>query len=169
MLKDQIQMAIQREEARVPSLPVAARGPNLLRWLITALILLAVMLIIGWWLISKPTQKIKSNNSSISQDQRVSELIQDLFSSEKQVRMKAGDDLIKGWQKDSRVVLELIRYATQHKSNENGIYNTVAVLSEFSSSALQPHQKEILKFIDLASTIGPSTKERAQDLKKRLD
>lgn len=103
-----------------------------------------------------------------SLEQRVSLLIRELFSEDAQVRIGAAQDLIQGWRNEPNVVQALIEYATQHRDNSNGIYNTVVVLNDFSLHALQAHKQEIIKFIEIAKKTGSKTETKAAALVIRL-
>ena len=103
-----------------------------------------------------------------SLEQRVSELIHDLFSEDAQVRIGAAQDLIQGWRNEPNVVLILVDFATQNRGNSNGVYNTVVVLNEFSPRALQAHKQEVLNFIEVAKATGSKTAVKAMALVQRL-
>jgi hypothetical protein len=112
-----------------------------------------------------PAVQAAANNSL---EQRASALIRDLFSENAQVRIGAAQDLIKGWRNEPNVVLALIEFATQNRENSNGVYNTVVVLNEFSSRALQAQKQEVLDFIEVAKATGYKTEAKATVLLKRL-
>ncbi len=103
-----------------------------------------------------------------SLEQRASALIRDLFSEEARVRIGAAQELIQGWGNEPSVVSALVEFATQNKTNSNGIYNTVVVLNDFSLRALDAHRKEVLRFLELAKATGSKTEAKATVLMKRL-
>lgn len=95
-------------------------------------------------------------------------LIRELFSADTPTRKSAAQALIQGWRDDPNIVLEMVKYAADNKDNANGVYNTAAVLSEFSPVALQGHKQEIINFAETAKKIGPKTENKALDLTKLL-
>jgi hypothetical protein len=103
-----------------------------------------------------------------SLETRVTALIRQLFSTDARERISAAQDLIQGWRNDSSVVRELITFATQNKDNANGVYNSVAVLNEFSPRALQAQRAEVLKFVDVAKATGSKTAAAATVLAGRV-
>jgi hypothetical protein len=103
-----------------------------------------------------------------SLEQRRDTLISSLFSDNPRSRTSAAKDLVHGWPNDQEAVSKLINFATQNKDNDNGVYNTVVVLKDFSKRALEPHKKEVQGFIEEAKKKGPKTKEQAEGLSIRL-
>lgn len=103
-----------------------------------------------------------------SLQQRVNTLIRDLFAPDSRTRIAAAQDLIQGWRNDPRVVAALIKFAMSNSANENGIYNTVLVLNEFDSPALEPNRDQVLKLVDVAKRAGSKTEARAAALAKKV-
>lgn len=99
---------------------------------------------------------------------RANELIRDLFSEDAPVRIAAYQDLIQDWGNDSSVVLTLVEFANRNLENENGVYNTVVVLSAFSKPALEAYKPKVVKFLKLAKDIGSKTEAKANALARRL-
>ena len=106
--------------------------------------------------------------ASTSLEQRFHGLVRNLFSEVADVRIAAAQDLIQGWRNDSSAVRALIDFATENSGNSNGVYNTVVVLSEFSTRTLQDHDQVVREFAELARTQGPMTEAKARALIKRL-
>lgn len=104
-----------------------------------------------------------------SLEQRVGGLIRDLFSGDAQVRIRAAQDIIQGWRNDPNVALALVEFAAQNMDNANGVFNTVVVLNELSSQALQAHKQEVLQFSAAAKKAGAKTEIKATALAKRLE
>ena len=103
-----------------------------------------------------------------SLETRVNTLIRQLFSADAGERISAAQDLVQGWRNDPAVVLELTTFATQNKGNANGVYNSVVVLNEFTSRALQAQKAEVLKFVDVAKATGSKTAAVATVLAGRV-
>lgn len=103
-----------------------------------------------------------------SLETRVNALIRQLFSADAGERISAAQDLVQGWRNDPAVVLELTTFATQNKGNANGVYNSVVVLNEFTSRALQAQKAEVLKFVDVAKATGSKTAAVATVLAGRV-
>jgi hypothetical protein len=107
--------------------------------------------------------------ASNSLKQRVSVLIREIYSENARVRIDAAQELIQGWRNEESVVPALIEFAEHNKDNANGIYNTVVVLNEFTTAALEAHRPQVLSFINSAETTGTKTKAKAMALLKRLE
>ena len=103
-----------------------------------------------------------------SLQERVGTLVRGLFSEDARVRIGAAQDLIVGWRNDPNVVQELVQFASNNRDNVNGVYNTVVVLNEFTSRALEEHREQVLSFLELAMATGAKTKSKAEALAKRI-
>jgi hypothetical protein len=68
---------------------------------------------------------------------RVSALRRALLAEDARVRIGAAQDRLQGWRHAPNVVLAWVDCATHQKDHAHGVYNTVAVLNEFSRRALQ--------------------------------
>jgi hypothetical protein len=104
-----------------------------------------------------------------SLEQRVDSLIHNLFSEDAQTRIAAAQDLIQGWRNDPGVVQSLIAFASEHKDNPNGVYNTLVVLNEFGIRALEAHRKSVIGFVSQVQAAGPKTGAAAAALTRRLE
>lgn len=100
-------------------------------------------------------------------DRRAS-LIQNLYSPSGSERIEAYKTLLATWADDQTLAPELISFGRKNQSNNDGIYNTLVLLSHMQPSALKPHISEIKKFSHEVEGIGPKTKERAEKLRSRL-
>lgn len=104
----------------------------------------------------------------VSLDQRQTSLIRGIFSDDANIRQNSTQDLIQGWQSDPKIVTNLIQYAEQNFSNENGVYNTVVVLNALNTSLLVSHREAVVNFLQRAKGIGPKTARIAEQVKARL-
>ncbi|WP_136523442.1 hypothetical protein [Geomonas ferrireducens] len=103
-----------------------------------------------------------------SLDQRINLLIRNLFSDDAHTRINSASDLVEGWRNDPAAIPPLIQFATKNSDNQNGVYNTIVVLNDFSLPALQAHRQLILQFIALAKTKGEKTAAKAAELGKKI-
>lgn len=94
---------------------------------------------------------------SLSLETRIDALIADLFAGSAAVRIAAADKLASGWSSNPKIVPQLISYAHQHWDNDNGVYNTAAVLATLSPAALTPNKALLEPFLDRASRKGRRT------------
>lgn len=101
--------------------------------------------------------------------ERIEALMRDLFAPEANVRKAAAQQLVQGWRNDPSAVLAIVNYAKAYPSNENGVFNTVVVLSEFSTFALVANRSLVKSFAELAKNTGPNTAARASTLLSRLE
>ena len=103
-----------------------------------------------------------------SLDDRLLVGVKNLFSQDAMVRQAAAQELVQGWRSDPAVVMPLIDEAYKNRTNENGIYNSVVVLSELQTLTLLKHKKEIITFLEFAKNVGPKTKNKVADIEKKL-
>jgi hypothetical protein len=101
-------------------------------------------------------------------EQRVSSLLQDMFSSDGTIRKTAAQELIQGWRNDSATVFAVVEYALEHKTNDNGIYNSIVVLAEFSPRALAQARSRVVELAIFGKTVGAKTDEKATILLQRV-
>lgn len=101
--------------------------------------------------------------------QRVDMLIRDTFASQASIRIRAAQELVSGWRNDPTAVAALVQYASENLEKENGVYNAIVILSEFSPAALAPHKSSILELAQAAKKLGPKTRARAQALTRHLE
>lgn len=95
-------------------------------------------------------------------------LIQGLFSSEASVRGKSYEKLMSQYSSSEDLTPALLNYANAHKNNQNGIYNTLVVLSHADNKALRDQSNAVRDFAESVRSIGPRTSERADKLLSRL-
>jgi chromosome segregation ATPase len=112
----------------------------------------------------RATNQPATSGSSISRSQAIS----DLFSDDPATRLRAYNVLIGNYGADPALIPELLTYARANVSNQNGVYNTLVVLSHLNKAQLKPHVAEIQGFAKDVEPIGPRIKERADKLVGRL-
>ena len=95
-------------------------------------------------------------------------LIGELFSDQSPVRLRAYDGLMSSYSADPQLVPDLLLFASKHRDNLNGIYNTLVVLSHLNKAQLEPHVTEIEAFAREVEPLGPKIKERVDKLLGRL-
>jgi len=107
---------------------------------------------------STTTGSIPSRNQAVS----------DLFNDQPAVRLRAYSAIMDNYGTDPALIPELLFYARAHTNNENGIYNTLVVLSHLNKAQLKPHVAEIQAFAKGVETMGPKIKDRVDKLLSRL-
>ncbi len=119
------------------------------------------------------TQLLQLNVKTVSQIATVpgrsqQELISALFSNQPGARLAAYRAIMKVYNNDSALVPELLSFARTRTDDEDGIYNTLVVLSHINRARLKPYVAEIQKFAQEVESIGPRIKERVNTLLSRL-
>lgn len=104
-----------------------------------------------------------------SLEQRAGTLIRELFAEESGARIAAAGELVRGWRDDPDVVAALVESATRNRRNDNGVYNTVVVLGEFTPRALRVHEQAVLSLVEIAGATGEKTRAKAGVLARRLE
>jgi hypothetical protein len=95
-------------------------------------------------------------------------LVRQLFDDKAEQRISAASELIGGWREDPKVVEMLITYARENKQNNNGIYNTMVVLTNLDLKALKPYETELQKFSHEVESNGEMTKNLSEKLRNKL-
>jgi len=103
------------------------------------------------------------------------DLINNLFSSQKANRLIAANEIIANWTMDRFLLEELITRSNDCLSNkditgdcENGIYNSVVVLNGFSKELLQDYKNQINSMIKLIPGNNRKTLAQAADLLRKV-
>ena len=91
-----------------------------------------------------------------------------LFAPNAAARIRSYDTLIENHSGDPQIVPALLEYAKRNRSNGNGVYNTMVVLSHLPKSTLRPHVAEIESYAASVNESTPKIKERAAILLRRL-
>lgn len=99
---------------------------------------------------------------------RFDDLLQAMYGPERSVRIQAAQAMISGWRGDSAAVGTILNYAEAHLDNEQGIFNTAVVLTDFTREALLPHQQAIRRFVEKARVNGPKTEAQLGVLLKKF-
>jgi DNA repair exonuclease SbcCD ATPase subunit len=97
-----------------------------------------------------------------------SSAIADLFSDQASMRIKAYSVLMDNYSTDPNLIPELLLFARKHLDNENGIYNTLVVLSHLDKKQTKPQVNEIKALAQQVEGKGPKIKERVDKLLNRL-
>lgn len=111
---------------------------------------------------SQPTALTTASGASLDT------VVEKLFAPTASVRGAAYEELMARFSKSPELVSRLLNYAEGHMENQNGVYNTLVVLSHLDHRALGSDLASIRAFADKAKTIGPKTSERADKLLERL-
>jgi hypothetical protein len=99
----------------------------------------------------------------------LADLIQDLFAPTASVRTEAYRQLMSRYDTSPDLVPELLAYARSHMENENGVYNTLVILSHLNYAKLPDvDYPAIRQFAELARAKGPRISQRADILLERL-
>ncbi|MGH8557192.1 MAG: hypothetical protein ACRESZ_06960 [Methylococcales bacterium] len=90
-------------------------------------------------------------------------VIEKLFAPPASVRGAAYEELMARFSKSPDLVPRLLHYAERHMDNQNGVYNTLVVLSHLDNQALPlwSDLESIRTFANQARAIGPKTSERS--------
>lgn len=107
-----------------------------------------------------------NNVSDPSGDMRAS--IQGLFATKASVRGDAYEQIISQYANSPNLTSAMLDYADSHKGNENGVYNTLVVLSHLNENTLRKDSKAIRNFAESVRSVGPRTSERVDKLLSRL-
>ncbi len=116
--------------------------------------------------VSKVETELKAARQPTSTSR--SQAISDLFSNQPAVRLRAYNVIMDNYGTDPALIPELLSYARANINNQNGIYNTLVVLSHLNKAQLKPHVAEIQAFAKYVETMGPRIKERVDKLLIRL-
>lgn len=95
-------------------------------------------------------------------------LIKDLFSDQPHARLKAYEGITEYYGSDPALIPELLSYAGDHMDNEDGIYNTLVVLSHLDKAQAKPHTAEIEIFAKRVEPMSPEIRERVDKVVRRL-
>ncbi|MFD3002862.1 hypothetical protein ACFS7Z_21015 [Pontibacter toksunensis] len=103
------------------------------------------------------------------------DLISNLFSDQKQIRLIAANEIITNWTNDRLILSELLSRTKECISNsdsspncDDGVYNSFAVLPSFSKSLLLENKPIIVAIENNVPPNRTKTKKLANDLIKQL-
>ena len=103
------------------------------------------------------------------------ELIRDIFSSTKNIRISATELLMKDWRSDELLIPELLDFAMnrfgQEKENMNGIINTILVLNRMDIDILKKNKVTVNQFIAKVELLENRnlTQKYLEKLKNRMN
>jgi hypothetical protein len=104
------------------------------------------------------------------------DLASNLFSDQKQLRLAAAGEIAANWNNDKEVVLDLFAKAKSCLEGDNtagncedGLYNTMVVLSGFTTEALLPYKKEIMWLIERIPPSSRKTQTIAAQISRKLN
>ena len=103
------------------------------------------------------------------------DLVGNLFSEQKQIRLIAANEIIANWTNDGQLLTELLNRTkecvSKNESSSNcseGVYNSFALLSSFSKQLLLANKLTIVAIADQVDPTNSKTKKLANDLVKQL-
>lgn len=100
------------------------------------------------------------------QDAPYKALIEQLFSPESLLRVRAYDEIKNQFGKDPAIVDDLIKYGRANMDNQNGVYNVVVTLRGLNTEVTNPKKAEIRSFCQEAQLIGDKTREQCKELQR---
>ncbi len=112
-------------------------------------------------------QTVLPTAQSQSVDER-NQLISQLFDPVANERIAAYQELMARHATDQALIPDLIAYAQAHPDNENGVYNSLVLLSHLDYSKVDADPAQIQEFAEQSRSIGPRTSERVDKLLSRL-
>ena len=105
-----------------------------------------------------------------------SDLVGNLFSTQKQNRVIAANEISSNWSTDNQILKELLIRSGNCLNNndsspdcDNGVYNTIVVLSNFSKDLLVTHKEEIKTLIGKIPKTSQLTISQSEDLLKKIE
>ena len=101
-------------------------------------------------------------------DNRRDSLIRQMFGDDPDQRKTAYDQLLASWSNDESLVVAIIKYGMGNKSNSNGIYNALTLLSHMQRDTIKGRKSQIIEFADAVEANGSKTKERTDALRRML-
>lgn len=124
----------------------------------------------------------KSNNPSVrivaneALSAKRIDLVNNLFSGQNQIRIVSANEIISNWRTDKEVVKLLIDKGESCLTNEsfisdceNGIYNTIVVLTEFPKEVLTPVRSDIKSLVSKIPITSEKTKSKSLLLLRKLE
>jgi hypothetical protein len=120
--------------------------------------------------VSQIETELKTTQPDGASGPRISrgEAITNLFSNNAGQRIDAYNVIMDQYRNDPALIPDLLSYARKNMGNQNGIYNTLVVLSHLNKSQLKPHVADIQAFAREAEPMGPRIKQRVDKLLDRL-
>jgi hypothetical protein len=103
---------------------------------------------------------------------RRDDLINRLFGSQSQDRIRASEDLVRGWGARSAMIPALLGKGRQHLNEGNGVFNTVGVLSQMDPGALRERRSDVeafLKEAERAPATGSQIRRLIEQVRGRMN
>ncbi|QHT68681.1 hypothetical protein GXP67_19545 [Rhodocytophaga rosea] len=104
------------------------------------------------------------------------DLVSNLFSSQKQNRLIAASEISTNWTTDNEMLSELLAKAGNCLTNketasdcDNGVYNTIIVISNFSRSLLVTRKEEIQGLVSKIPKASPLTLKQVEELLNKIN
>ena len=104
------------------------------------------------------------------------DLISNLYSTQKQNRVIAANEIISNWSTDDKILSELIMKADNCLSNkdsspdcDNGIYNTMVVFASFSKQLLISHEQSIKSLIKKIPVTSKLTLTQSKEILNKME
>lgn len=96
-------------------------------------------------------------------------LIRQMFGDDPSQRKNAYEQLLSAWGDDDSLVTAVITHGLSDRTNGNGIYNALVLLSHMQRETIRKKKAEILEFSRAIEDSGPKIKQRADVLRSRLE
>ena len=99
---------------------------------------------------------------------RATQLVTALYDSDISTRTSAYRDLLLSGLNDEKVIPLVISQGLANKENLSGLSNTLNYLKMADQTAINKWSDEVLKFVDVVESSGPTTKSLAEAVRSRL-
>jgi hypothetical protein len=104
------------------------------------------------------------------------DLVSNLFSTQKEIRIIAANEIMSSWTGDDRMLSAIIARADnclQNKDSspdcDNGVFNSIVVLLSFSKQLLSAHKEEIKGLINKIPGTSQLTLTQGKELRKKIE
>ncbi|HEY0169661.1 MAG TPA: hypothetical protein VGB98_01320, partial [Pyrinomonadaceae bacterium] len=102
------------------------------------------------------------------QDAEVTNLLRQMFGSDKSAREAARDTLTAEWKTDGRAIQLTVDYADANRDNKDGVVNTISFLRRTSPALLRQQDDKLVRFLEAVKANGPQTSAGAEKVKQML-
>ena len=116
---------------------------------------------------ASPAQK-QATDAVKSLDADLDRLVGQIYSSDKDTRIRATTELIRNRANDQDLVPKLLAAAPAHMDNPGGTINALVVLESAPAVSQPVHRDALLKLIEKAEANGPQTAAIARRLRDKL-
>jgi hypothetical protein len=104
------------------------------------------------------------------------DLVANLFSTQKQERIVAANEITSGWTNDNDLLTEIVARANNCLANndsspdcDNGVFNTIVVLTSFPKQSLSAHKQEIKDMVARIPKTNHLTLNQSDELMKKIE